>query len=99
MKTAAPRFQMIEPRPESVAHRDGLRFRWEPMGNVAHYELRVVNSEGDLLWESEASEPSAQLPPDVSLRPGQYFVWVEAYLKDGRIVKSNTVHFAIRNSS
>jgi hypothetical protein len=95
LKTAAPRLQLLEPRSESVVPREALRFRWRPMANAAYYELRVVNSEGDLMWQGQESKSSAQLPPDVSLRPGKYFVWVHAHLNDGRTIKSETTGFTI----
>jgi len=98
LKTSALRLQLLQPHSESVVPREGFRFRWRPLENVAYYEIRVVNSEGDLVWRGQESKPAAQLPPDLSLRPGRYFVWVYAYLNDGRTVKSDAIAFSIRNS-
>lgn len=87
--------EVLEPQPESVVLRNRLRFRWKPAGDAAYYELRVANSEGDLMWQGQASTPAAQLPPELPLQPGNYFVWVRAYLHDGRTIKSEPVPFTI----
>jgi hypothetical protein len=87
--------EVLEPQPESVVLRNRLRFRWKPVGDAAYYELRVANSEGDLMWQGQGSSPKAQLPPELPLQPGNYFVWVRAYLHDGRTIKSEPVPFTI----
>jgi hypothetical protein len=87
--------EVLEPQPESVVLRERLRFRWKAVGDVAYYELRLANSEGDLMWQGQESNPVAQLPADLPLQPGRYFVWVRAYLHDGRTIKSDPVPFTI----
>ncbi len=87
--------EVLEPQPESVVLRERLRFRWKAVANVTYYELRVVNAEGDLLWQGQESNPTAQLPPDLPVQPGAYFVWVRAFLNDGRTIKSDPVPFTI----
>jgi hypothetical protein len=98
LTTSAPSLQLVEPRSDSVVGRKALRFVWKPIGNAAYYEVRLVDSEGDLVWQGNESEQTAHLPSDLSVRPGRYFVWVHAYLNDGRMVKSEAVPFTIATS-
>jgi hypothetical protein len=91
--------QLLEPRSGSVLPAAGLRFRWKAVADAAYYEVRVVNSEGDPVWGAESREAIAQTPADLSLRTGKYFVWVQAHLRDGRTLKSDTIGFRIVNSS
>ena len=95
LTTPVEMVEVLEPESESVVLREKLRFRWKAVANVAYYELRVVNAEGDLLWQGQESKPTAQLPPDLPVRPGAYFVWVRAFLHDGRTIKSDPVPFTI----
>lgn len=87
--------EVLDPQPQSVVLRERLRFRWKAVVNVTYYELLVVNAEGDLLWQGQESNPTAQLPPNLLVQPGAYFVWVRAFLHDGRTVKSDPVPFTI----
>ncbi len=87
--------EVLEPQPESVVLRERLRFRWKAVANVTYYELRMVNAEGDLLWQGQESNSTAQLPLNLPVRPGAYFVWVRAFLHDGRTIKSDPVPFTI----
>jgi hypothetical protein len=91
--------QLLEPAPHSVWPKQEVRFRWRPVANATYYEIRVVNSEGDLMWRAQESNSTAQIPPNLSLQPGKYFVWVRAYLNDDRTVKSDARAFWIRSSS
>ena len=95
LATPVETVEVLEPQSESVVLRERLRFRWGAVGNAASYEVRVVNAEGDLLWQGQESKPTAQLPPDLRVRPGAYFVWVRAFMHDGRTIKSDPVPFTI----
>lgn len=87
--------EVLEPLPQSVVLRGRLRFRWKAVANATYYELRVVNAEGDVLWQGQESNPTTQLPPNLPVRSGAYFVWVRAFLNDGRTIKSDPVPFTI----
>lgn len=95
LATPVETVEVLEPQSELVVLREQLRFRWKAVGNAASYEVRVVNAEGDLLWQGQESKPTAQLPPDLRVRPGAYFVWVRAFMHDGRTIKSDPVPFSI----
>ena len=89
--------QLLEPGPNSVRRMQAVRFRWTPIANAIYYEVRMVNSEGNVMWRGQESTPTAQLPPNLSLQPAKYFVWVTAYLNDGRTVESDARAFWIRS--
>jgi hypothetical protein len=99
LKAATLKLLLLEPRPESVVRRKGLQFRWKPLGGAAYYEIRVLDSQGDAVWQRQTSNSAAQLPSELPLQPGKYFVWVHVYFKDGRMIKSDTIGFTVANSS
>src|ERR1051326_8945377 len=98
LATGKPALQMLEPTPNSVWQKQEVRFRWRPVANATYYEVRVVNSEGDSVWKAQGSNPTVQLPPDLSLPPGKYFVWVRAYLNNDRTVNAAARAFWVRSS-
>lgn len=99
MVTIAPGLHLLEPKSNSAWQKQELRFRWRPVANATYYEIRVVTSEGDSVWREQRSDISAQFPPDLALQPGKYFVWIRAYLNDGRTIKSDARAFWIRDPS
>jgi putative zinc finger protein len=99
LKTPTRALQLLEPRSGSIVPGERLRFRWRAVATASYYEVRVVNSEGDPVWRAESTEPNAKVPADLSLQPGKYFVWVRAYLSNGRTLKSETIAFRIGSSS
>jgi Putative zinc-finger len=99
LATSTPKVLLLEPRPGSVVRRQALRFRWKPAPNAAYYEIRVLDVEGALVWHEQESAPRAQLPAELAIPPGKYFVLVNAYLNNGRSVKSDAMEFQIGSSS
>jgi hypothetical protein len=87
---------ILSPQTNSVISSDRLRFSWKSIPYSKNYEVRVVKSDGDLVWESQTDKSALQLPAEVSVKDGSYFVWITAYLEDGRIVKSVPVRFMVR---
>ncbi len=60
------------------------------------YEIRVVTAEGDLVWRERIEGSRVQFPAGVQLVKGQkYFVWVRAYLPEGKTAKSAVVGFNV----
>ena len=98
LATRRSALQLLEPAPDSVWEKQQVRFSWRPVANATYYEIRVVNSEGDVMWRGQESETTVQFPGNLSLQSGKYFVWVRAYLDDGRTIKSNARAFWIRSS-
>jgi hypothetical protein len=60
------------------------------------YEVRVVRSDGDLVWEGQTDKSAVQVPAEVTVKEGSYFVWITAFLEDGHTAKSAPVHFLVK---
>ena len=84
------------PRQDSIVVRENLEFSWKPVSRSRYYEISVVTSDGDLLWEGQTEKSVLHLPSEVVLKRGSYFVWVTAYLADGRVAKSSPVRFVVK---
>jgi len=87
---------ILLPRRDGAVVRGHLEFSWTPVSRSRYYEIRVVTSDGDLLWEGQTEKSVLHLPSEVVLKRGSYFVWVTAYLADGRVAKSSPVRFVVK---
>ncbi len=88
--------ELLAPAEGSIVRPGDVEFQWRGMPRSLFYEIRVVTAEGDLVWRGRAEAARVQLPPDVQLAAGQkYFVWVRAYLPEGKTAKSAVVGFNV----
>jgi len=87
---------ILYPRQDSAVVREHLEFKWTPVSRSQYYEISVVTSDGDLLWEGQTQKSVLHLPSDVVLKRGEYFVWITTYLADGRVAKSSPVRFVVK---
>lgn len=86
-------FVVLSPQPGAIMHTSNFSIRWEPVPNAAAYEVRVVTADGDLVWSKRVRENSVN-PPKQLLRTGwKYFVWVRAWLPNGKTQQSAAVGF------
>ena len=84
---------VLYPEPGAVVHSSDFTIRWEPVPNATAYEVRVVTAEGDLVWHKRVQEDSVS-PPKWALRSGsKYFVWVRAWLANGKTQQSRAIGF------
>jgi hypothetical protein len=75
---------------------EGLEIRWRGVPGALGYEIRLVTSEGSLVWEGQTEATEATLPPEVRLEPGRrYYVWVRAHLSEGRTLRSDAFGFSV----
>jgi hypothetical protein len=87
---------LLSPRPNATLSGGPVEFRWEGVRNALYYEVQVVTADGDLVWESRTEGNATSLSSDVSLQTGQrYFVWVQAFLAEGKTTKSTAVAFTV----
>lgn len=85
---------ILFPQSGATVGRADLTFRWAPLPNAAHYQLRVSTADGDLRWEQKVVGTSATAPADAGLKKGtKYFVWVRAVFADGKTQQSEPVSF------
>jgi hypothetical protein len=89
---------LIFPKQDKVVAPEQLEFRWKGIPRSRYYEIRVVTSEGDLVWSGQSEQVDLKLPSDLKLKDGAYFIWISAYMDDGRVQKSATVRFQVSAS-
>jgi Putative zinc-finger len=92
----APSF--LFPRPDSVVPGNQLELRWVSVRGSLYYRIRILTTDGDLVWEGNSTVTHIQLPTRVSLKAGKYFALASAMLKDGRTAKSTPVEFRVEGS-
>ncbi len=95
-RNAEPVPVILSPQPGSTVSGEALRLSWKSLSQSRNYQVRIVKSDGDLIWEGETEKSALQVPANVALKDGSYFVWITAYLQDGRIAKSAPVRFLIK---
>jgi len=86
---------LIFPADGKVVRPSELILKWKVVPHARYYEIHVVTSEGDPVWQNDSERTDAKLSPDITLKDGTYFVWITAYLDDGGIQKSTPVRFVV----
>ncbi|MFN7997032.1 MAG: hypothetical protein U0Q18_25690 [Bryobacteraceae bacterium] len=88
--------QLILPREGSTMPQGSIEFRWTPAAGALFYEIRVMNADGDMVWEARAEGADTQIPATTRLSAGRkYYASVTAALPDGKSLKSSLVGFEI----
>jgi len=78
--------------------RQGLEFHWTELPDGAVYDVRIVSSDGRLVWETGTASRSVAVPADIVLEPGvTYYVRVQAQMAGGRVLRSPHTSFSIRD--
>jgi hypothetical protein len=87
---------LLFPQEGSGIAPEELKFSWQAVEQSVFYEIRLVTADGSLMWEKRLEATSVRLPADVRVADGRkYFVWVRAYLPEGKTLKSSTVGFTV----
>ncbi len=74
----------------------GAEVRWSAASRGLFYELQVVSDEGSLVWQGRTEETSLRLPAGSRLADGgEYFLWVRAYLPEGKTARTPAVGFRV----
>lgn len=90
--------ELLAPASGAIVPRQGAEFQWKPVFGARQYQISVLNRSGDLIWQASTRATSAKLPLALRLDAGQrYFVWIHAYLEDGKAVRSSAVAFMAGN--
>ena len=90
--------ELLFPREGMLIAPEDVEFRWQEREDALFYEVSLVTSDGDLVWEVRLENSETKLPPEVKLVTGRrYFVWIRTYLPDGRALKSETVGFELQD--
>ena len=86
---------IVSPQPGSIVPRERLKFEWKAVPNSRYYQVHVATSEGDPVWEGQSEGSTLRPPYDIAFNNGPYFVWITAYLEDGREAKSAPIKFSL----
>lgn len=92
---SSPDFEpvVLSPQQGAIVHGSDFSIRWKRVPNASAYEVRIVTADGDLVWRKRVHDNSAT-PPEERLRAGvKYFVWVRAWLANGKTQQSTAVAF------
>ena len=77
-----------------------LEVAWTDVPDRLFYELRIVADDGDLIWTQRLTESKWHAPAELELSGGaRYFVRVDAYLPDGKPLKSRHASFRVSAGS
>ncbi len=87
---------IVSPVNGGIVRGDRVNLIWNPVLHSRTYEVRIVTSDGDLVWQGQTDRSTLQLPAAGALKEGSYFVWVTAYLADGQLAKSSPVRFMVK---
>jgi hypothetical protein len=86
---------VVSPQPGSIVARERLKFEWKSVPHSRYYQVHVATSEGDPVWEGQSEGSTLRPPDDIAFNDGPYFVWITAYLEDGREAKSAPIKFSL----
>ncbi|HET9400375.1 MAG TPA: hypothetical protein VFO34_05450 [Candidatus Acidoferrales bacterium] len=88
--------RLLAPARDAVLDRGHLQFAWTTVPNTSYYQIRITTTEGGLAWETRSTQASVRPPDKLKLAPGQYFIWVTAYLNNGRTERSDPLEFRLQ---
>lgn len=95
----------FEPVPDLIFPKEGgvlksreLNLRWKLVPRALYYEIHLVDSEGEPVWQGESQTANATVPVTAAVKDGAYFVWIEARTQDGQVQKSSPVRFLVSSS-
>ena len=95
-RSSEPLPSIVLPLRDGIVSREELKFGWKAVAESRYYEVRLVTTDGDLVWQGQTEKSDLQLPANVVVRDGSYFVWITAHLADGRTAKSTPVKFVLK---
>lgn len=88
--------RLITPSQGAALSPNRLQFEWTPASHATYYQVRIMTAEGKLVWEGRSEQAHVRLPGILKITPGNYFVWVSAYLNDGRELQSAPTRFRVQ---
>jgi hypothetical protein len=91
---------LLAPRDAETLPRAAVRFAWTPVEDSLFYEVELLAANGDMLWQERSEALQSAPPQTLFLDPEQlHYVWVRAYLRDGKTVKSQSVSFRVMKAN
>jgi hypothetical protein len=88
--------EALRPAPGAEVSPDSLRFAWRRVGGDALYLFVLTDQAGETIWESRTADSTLSLPPSVSLRRGELYIWlVDVLLRDGTMASTGPREFRL----
>ena len=88
--------KLISPRHGAVVKREDLEFQWQPVSEAIFYEVRIMSTEGNLIFEVQTENTILKPGSTATLVPGmKYFATISAHLRQGKAAKSRLVSFKL----
>ena len=86
--------EILFPKEGAVVSPGAADVRWKGIQGAIFYEVQVVTTDGDIVWEGRTEATRAAVPLGKGVKPGgTYFLWVRAHLPDGKTARSAVVSF------
>ena len=87
---------ILSPSPNAELSTGSQVVRWASYPGSLYYDIRLAGQDGDLLWQQRVNGTQVTLPASLKLDKGKtYFLWVRAYLRDGKSLQSRAVPFSV----
>src|SRR6266545_887750 len=88
--------KLITPRDGAILRRTDLDFQWAPVSEAIFYEVRIMSTEGSLVFEGQTEDTRIKLGSAAPLVAGtKYFVSIRAHLRQGKTANSGVVSFQL----
>ena len=86
---------ITNPARNSVVGPNRLEIRWSAVPHAVYYQIRVLTSDGEPVWQSDTTANLIRTPDSLALTGGKYFVLVSAVMENGRTRKSHPQSFQV----
>jgi hypothetical protein len=87
---------VVFPGDGATVGKSEIDIRWKPFADADFYDVRVVTTEGNLVFEGSTGDTHLRISDDSQLHRGaKYLVSVRAHLRQGTSVKSKYISFHI----
>jgi len=86
--------QLLYPANRAIIKIDKPEFQWSQTSINSSFHFLLLNSNGDIVFESNTSDTNMKLPIDIHLQPAMTYFWqVEAHFEQGFSITSDMISF------
>ena len=89
-----PQVIIVDPANRSSIDITYPEFRWTGHEEISTYTFLLLDSSGNIVWETTTTDTNLTLPQDIQLKSSQTYFWqVEGLFENGESVISEMVNF------
>jgi len=92
-----PVFAIVAPQQEQSLRPAEVHFEWRAVEPGAHYELTLMDHQGDIVWSTGTSDTLLALSEEMILAEGLYYWVVDALLEGAREATTDVHQFTIES--